>query len=146
VFLARIPETDRADRHLQMRHDKQASGVDAGPEVTAELRRLANLFLLSSVTLALFLLRVAAMVLTVTFIPRPVMVAWGLLLLTGWAATCVYGLYTTVRARRWFWVVLCATPFTCVPASVAYAWIRRTEVEDEVLGPRPSGKSRAGRR
>ena len=30
--------------------------------------------------------------------------------------------------------MLCAVPFTCVPAGVAYAWIRRTEIEDEVLG------------
>lgn len=126
-----------------MKHHTDAPGVDAGPEITAELRRLANLFLVSSVTLALFLLRTAAVVLSVTFIPRPVGVAWGLVLLTGWAATYVLALYTTAKARRWVWVVLCAIPVTCVPAGVAYAWIRRTEIEDEVLGRRPSGTPRA---
>jgi hypothetical protein len=118
-----------------MRQHQDAPGVDAGPELTAELRRLANLFLLSSVTLVLFLLRVTAVMLAVTFIPRPAMVVWGVVLLTGWAATYVFGLLTTFQARRWWWVVLCAVPFTCVPAGIAYAWIRRTEIEDEVLGP-----------
>ncbi len=43
-----------------MKHHKDTPGADAGPELTVELRRLANLFLVSSVTLALFLLRTAA--------------------------------------------------------------------------------------
>jgi hypothetical protein len=119
-----------------MKHDKDAPGADAGPELTAELRRLANLFLVSAVTLALFLLRMAAVALSVTFVPRPLEVAWGLVLLTGWAATYVLAVYTTVKARRWAWVALSAVPFTCVPAGVAYAWIRRQEIEDEVLGRR----------
>jgi hypothetical protein len=128
-----------------MTHRNDAPGVDAGPDLTAELRRLANLFLVSSVTLALFLLRVFAAMLDVSFLSGPVLLVWGVVLLAGLAATYALGLYTTVRARRWFWVVLCAIPLTSVPASVAYAWIRRTEIEDQVLGPGSTKRSRAGR-
>ena len=104
------------------------------PEVAAELRRLANLFLVSGITLLLFLVRAFAEVFTVTFIPRPVYVVWGIAMLTGWAMTYVYGVFVTFKARRWAWFALCAIPFTCVPAAAAYAWIRRQEIEREVLG------------
>ena len=50
-----------------------------------------------------------------TFIPHGVYVAWGLVLLVGWAATEVYGVYVTFTARRWGWFVLCLIPVTCVP-------------------------------
>jgi len=129
-----------------MKHHTHAPGIQAGSEITAELRRLANLFLVSSLTLALFLLRMAAEVLAVTFLSRPLAVAWGVALLAGWAASWVLGVWTTIRARRWGWVVLCAIPFTCVPASVAYAWIRRREIEDDVLGDARSGSGRGPHR
>ncbi len=128
-----------------MRHDTQAPGVQAGPEITAELRRLANLFLVASVTLALFVLRTAAEVLAVTFISQTVAVVWGVALLAGWVASWALGLYTTYRARRWAWVALCAIPLTCVPASVAYAWIRRREIEDEVLGAPRTARRKSAR-
>lgn len=128
-----------------MRHDTQAPGVQAGPEITAELRRLANLFLVASVTLALFVLRTAAEVLAVTFISQTVAVVWGVALFSGWAASWALGLYTTYRARRWAWVALCAIPLTCVPASVAYAWIRRREIEDEVLGDPRTARRKSAR-
>ena len=123
-------------------YDPDAPGVVVGPELRQELRRLANLFLLSSVTLALFLLRAFSVALSVTFIPDAVNVVWGVALLIGWAMTYVYGLWVIVRARRWTWTVLFAVPFTCVPAGVAYAWTRRMEIERRVLGDRRDGAAR----
>jgi hypothetical protein len=128
-----------------MRHDTHAAGVQAGPELTAELRRLANLFLVASVTLALFFLRTVAAVLAVSFISQTVAVIWSVALLSGWAASWALGVYTTYRARRWAWLALCAVPFTCVPASVAYAWIRRREIEDEVLGDHGTARQKSAR-
>ena len=130
------------------RYDKDDSGVAVGPEIAAELRRLANLFLLSSITLVLFLVRAFAEVFTVTFIPRPVYVVWGVVMLTGWAMTYVYGISVTFKARRWAWFALCAIPFTCVPAAAAYAWIRRQEIERTVLGDGgpPAGRQKRGGR
>jgi hypothetical protein len=130
------------------RYDKDDRGVAVGPELAAELRRLANLFLVSGVTLLLFLVRAFAEALTVTFIPRQVYVVWGLAMLTGWAMAYVYGVFVTFKARRWGWFALCAIPFTCVPAATAYAWIRRQEIEREVLGDErerpPSGRQKRG--
>lgn len=118
-------------------YDRDGPGVVVGPELTAELRRLANLFLLSAITLILFLLRAFAVALNVTFIPAPAYVVWGVVMLTGWAMTLVYAVYVTFQARRWGWLALCAIPVTCVPAAVAYAWVRRQEIEREVLGDGP---------
>ena len=89
------------------------------------------------------------MALAVTFIPQAVYVVWGLVLLTGWAATEVFGAYVTFTARRWGWFALCLIPVTCVPASVAYAWIRRQEIERAVLGderPAASRQRRGGKK
>jgi hypothetical protein len=129
-----------------MKHDKDAAGAEVDAQTALELRRIANLFLLSSITLALFLLRAFSVALDVTFIPQAVYVVWGLVLLTGWAATEVFGAYVTFKARRWGWFALCLIPVTCVPASVAYAWIRRQEIERAVLGdePRPAARQRRG--
>lgn len=130
------------------RSDRDARGVAVGPELTAELRRLANLFLVSGITLVLFIARAFAEIFAVTFIPRPAYVVWGIVMLTGWAMACVYGVYVTFRARRWGWFALCAIPFTCVPAAAAYAWVRRQEVERDVLGEDrpPSGRQKRGGR
>ena len=46
----------------------------------------------------------------VTFIPRPAYVVWGVVMLTGWAMTYVYGVFVTFKARRWLWLTLCAIP------------------------------------
>jgi hypothetical protein len=130
------------------RYDKN-QGVAVGPELAAELRSLANLFLVSGITLVLFLARALAEVFTVTFLPRPAYVAWGVVMLTGWAMSYVYGLYVTFAARRWGWLALCAVPFTCVPGAAAYAWIRRQEIEREVLGEDQAAagrQKRGGRR
>ena len=129
------------------RYDKDDSGVAVGPEIAAELRRLANLFLLSGITLVMFLVRAFAEVFTVTFIPRPVFVVWGVVMLSGWAMTYVYGVFVAFKARRWAWFALCAIPFTCVPAAAAYAWIRRQEIEREVLGDEsPASRQKRGGR
>jgi hypothetical protein len=121
-------------------------GVTVDAETRLELRRLANLFLISSLTLVLFLLRAAGLALGVTFIPVPVIVAWGLIMLTGWAATYVYAIYVTFKAARWGWLVLCAIPFTSVPVAVAYAWVRRQEIERQVLGEGGRARQRRGGR
>jgi hypothetical protein len=132
-----------------MQYDKDAAGAKGDAQTALELRRIANLFLLSGITLALFVLRALGEALSVTFIPQPVSVVWGVVLLTGWAATLVYGVYVTFTARRWGWLALCVIPVTCVPAAVAYAWIRRREIERAVLGdPRPTAvrQRRGGRK
>ena len=116
------------------RYDKGDAGVAVSPELAAELRRLANLFLVSSITLVLLLLQVFAVTLSVTFIPGPVKTASGVVFLTGLAATYVYGIFVTWRARRWGWFALCVIPVASVPCSLAYAWTRRQEIERDVLG------------
>ena len=130
------------------KYDRDAQGVAVGPELELELRRLANLFLVTSITLALFLARAFSEVFTVTFIPRTVYVVWGLVMLTGWAMCYVYGVFVTFKARRWGWLALCAIPFTCVPVGLAYAWIRRQAIERDVLGDRdvPASRTRGGGR
>ena len=129
------------------RYDKDDRGVAVGPATAAELRRLANLFLLSGITLVMFLVRALAEVFTVPFIPRPVYVVWGVVMLSGWAMTYVYGVFVTFKARRWAWFALCAIPFTSVPAAAAYAWIRRQEIEREVLGDEsPASRQKRGGR
>jgi hypothetical protein len=118
------------------KYDRDASGARVDEATRLELRRVANLFLLSSVTLLVLLLQMFARVLEVTFVPQPVYAAAGLVFLAGWAATFAYGVFVTHRAARWGWFALCVIPVTSVPASVAYAWIRRGEIEREVLGDR----------
>ncbi len=130
------------------KYDKDAPGAPVDPEQAVELRRLANLFLVSGLTLVLFMMRALAEGLAVTFIPAGVYAVWGIVLLTGWAMTLVYGVYVTFTARRWGWFALCAIPFTCVPCAAAYAWVRRQEIEHGVLGDRPEtpGRQRRGGR
>jgi hypothetical protein len=130
------------------KYDKDDPGAPVSPELAHELRRLASLFLVSGITLILFLARAFAEVFTVTFIPGPVYVVWGTIMLTGWTMTYVYGVYVTLKARRWGWLTLCAIPFACVPAAAAYAWIRRQEIERQVLGserPATGRQKRGGR-
>jgi hypothetical protein len=126
-------------------HDKDAPGARVDEATRLELRRLANLFLISSVTLIILLLEVFARALDVSFIPQVVYAVAGLVFLVGWAATFVYGLYVTFKAARWGWFTLCVIPLTCVPASVAYAWVRRGEIEREVLGDAGAATATAGR-
>lgn len=124
------------------RYDKDDPGVAVDAGRALELRRLANLFLVSGITLLLFLARAFAEVFSVTFIPRGVFVAWGSIMLIGWSMSFVYGIYVTLNARRWAWLALCAIPFTCVPAATVYAWTRRQEIEREVLDEDTSASNR----
>lgn len=130
------------------RYDPDAPGAQPSPAQADELKQIANLFLVSAITLALFLMRAFAVVFAVTFIPDAVYLVWGLAMLLGWAMTCVYAIFVTLRARRWWWLVLCAIPFTSVPMAAAYAWVRRQELEREVLGDSGAGarQRRGGRR
>lgn len=109
-------------------------GVAVDQATADELLRLAHLFVLSGVTLLLVVTRAVTMSGGLPEIPSTLALVWGGALLTGWAVTLVYGIYVTLTARSWGWFVLCLFPFTCVPASLAYAWIRRREIERAVLG------------
>ena len=115
------------------KYDKDAPAVAIGPELSAELRRIANLFLVAAISLILFLARAFAEVLKVNFIPHSGYVVWGVLMLVGWAVTYALGISVTFTARRWGWFAFCAIPVTCLPAAAAYAWMRRMEIEHEVL-------------
>lgn len=131
------------------RQDKDASGAEVDAQTRLELRRLANLFLVAAVTMLALFFELFAKALGVTFIPGPIHSVVGLVFLVGWAATVVYGVFVTYTARRWGWLVLCVVPPTGPPAALAYAWIRRQEIEREVLGAGPSSPTRqrrAGRR
>jgi hypothetical protein len=98
-----------------------------------EVRHLSFLFLVSSISLLLFMSYAFAGLLHVG-LPEKVDIAWLGSMASGWAATWFYGIYVTILQRRWFWVVLVAIPVTSVPCAVAYAWTRRMEIEEEVLG------------
>jgi hypothetical protein len=127
---------------------RPTAGHDAGEVVgtatRAELKRVAVLFLLSSITLLLVLVYAVVRALfvralEVTVVPDIVWVMWVVSMLCGFVATWGYGVYVTARARRWFWVALCVLPLTAVPCSVAYAWIRRGELEVEIVAQRGRG-------
>jgi hypothetical protein len=128
-----------------MKYDKDAPGAEVDDQTARELRRLANLFLLSATTMIILLIGLFARTLDVTFISSAGYAVIGLFFLLGWAATAVYGVYVTFTARRWGWFALCVIPVTCVPAAVAYAWIRRQEIERAVLGADPSPATRQRR-
>ncbi len=128
-----------------MKYDKDAPGADVDDETRLELRRVANLFLVSAVTMIALFVELFAQALEVTFIPQAVHTVLGLVFLVGWAATVVYGVYVTYTARRWAWLALCVIPPTSPPAALAYAWIRRQEIEREVLGDEPSPPARRRR-
>ena len=115
------------------KYDKDDPGAPVSPELANELRRLANLFLVSGITLVLLLVQVLALTLSVTFIPGPVKVTSGVVFLTGLAATYVYGIFVTSRARRWGWFALCVIPATSAPCSAK-------------AGLQPAARSAAGAR
>jgi len=109
------------------------------PDTRAELKRVTVLFLVSTLTLLLFLLYVVAEAVGVSFIPPIGWAMWFASMFSGFVATWCYGVYVTARARRWLWVALCALPPTAVPCAVAYAWIRRGELEVELRAGQSSG-------
>lgn len=116
------------------RRTTQAPAPVLDPALRAELKRLAVLFLVSAITLVLVFADFVIRALPADTVPPPiplmVQVSW----FGGAIATWVYGLYVTVRARAWGWVVLCAIPlFGSVPGCVAYSWIRRGALERQIL-------------
>jgi len=131
-----------------IRYDTDAPVADVDDETRLELRRVANLFLVSAVTMIALFVELFSRALDVTFLPQAVHTILGLVFLVGWAATVVYGVYVTYTARRWGWLALCIVPPTGPPAALAYAWIRRQEIEREVLGdePSPPARRRRGRK
>jgi hypothetical protein len=128
-----------------MKYDKDERGADVDAETRLELRRVANLFLVSAVTMIALFVELFAKALDVTFIPQAVHAVTGLVFLVSWAATVVYGVFVTFTARRWGWLALCVVPPSSPPAALAYAWIRRREIEREVLGDEPSPPARRRR-
>jgi len=112
----------------------------------AEVRHLSFLFLLSAISLLLFMTYAFAGLLRVG-LPAMVNVAWLGSMVSGWAATWFYAIYVTAVQRRWFWFALVAFPATSVPCAVAYAWTRRMEIEEEVPGdPRQRTRDKRGAR
>lgn len=113
--------------------DRDATPV-LDPTLKAELKRLAILFLVSAITMVLTIVLALGPSIDQDLIPG---IAWYMVFLSaigGWAATYLYGLYVTIRARAWGWVALCAIPVVgSVPACVAYSWIRRGELERRIL-------------
>jgi hypothetical protein len=114
--------------------EEEGDGVEVDWATRAELKRVAVLFLLSAITLALFLLYLVAGLVDPDLVPDVVWAMWVTSMLCGYVATWFYGIYVTARARRWVWLALCALPPTAVPCSLAYSWIRRGEIEQQVLG------------
>lgn len=104
------------------------------PVLRAELRRLAVLFIISAVTLVIVVTYAVARRIDTGLLPDIAWLMWATAIFSGCVATYFYGLYVTVRARAWGWVALCAIPVLgSVPGSVAYAWIRRGELERRIL-------------
>ncbi len=104
------------------------------PAVKAELKRLAILFLMSAFTLVLVVADAVARAVLHDVLPGIVFGMVQLSWLGGAFATYFYGLYVTIRARAWGWVVLCAVPLVgSVPGSVAYSWIRRGALERQIF-------------
>ena len=128
-----------------MQYDKDAPGAAIDDETRQELGRVANLFLVSAITMIALFAELFAQALEAAFIPQAVHTVLGLVFLVGWAATVVYGVYVTFTARRWLWLALCVIPPTSPPAALVYAWIRRREIEREVLGDEPSPPARRSR-
>jgi hypothetical protein len=123
----------------QPTQDRDAGRAVLDAPTRAELKRVTVLFLLSAITLLVFFVYLLAEGLGVSFIPPVVWAMWLASLFSGFVATWVYGVYVTARARRWLWVALCALPPTAVPCAVAYAWIRRGEMEAELHERRGRG-------
>jgi hypothetical protein len=116
------------------RHQGEATPV-LDPKLKAELKRLAILFLVSAITLVLVVAYAVFRQLDDGFLPDIAWLMWATAIFGGCVATYFYGLYVTIRARAWGWVVLCAIPVVgSVPACVAYTWIRRGELERRILG------------
>jgi hypothetical protein len=116
----------------QRRDDEAIPVLD--PDLKAELKRLALLFLISALTLVLVLADAALRAVGSSILPGIVFLMLQLSWIGGAVATYFYGLYVTIRAKAWGWVVPCAVPlFGSVPASVAYSWIRRGQLERHVM-------------
>jgi hypothetical protein len=116
------------------------------PELKAELKRLALLFLISAVTLLLVVLDAVLRAAASGLLPGIVFLMLQLSWIGGAVATYFYGLYVTIRARAWRWVVLCAVPLVgSVPGSVAYTWIKRGALERQVLEAEEHRRARGAR-
>jgi len=127
-----------------MRDDEAVPVLD--PELKAELKRLAQLFLISAVTLLLVVLDAVLRAVASGLLPGIVFLMLQLSWIGGAVATYFYGLYVTIRARAWRWVVLCAVPLVgSVPGSVAYTWIKRGALERQVLEEEEQRRARGAR-
>ena len=120
--------------------------MQVGPETRLELRSLANLFLVSSVTLALFMAWFFSQALR-SDVPASRGVRLGRRAARGPGDHLCARRLHPLRARRLGWLVVCLIPGICLPFAVAYAWVRRMEIEREVLGEdRTPGRQRRGGR
>ncbi len=111
------------------------------PTLKAELKRLATLFLMSAITLVLVFADAVLRALPYDLLPAIVLLMIQVSWFGGAVATYFYGLFVTIRARAWGWVVLCAIPlFGSVPGCVAYSWIRRGALERMILEEERQGR------
>jgi hypothetical protein len=122
------------------RPDREATPV-LDPALKAELKRLAILFLISAVTLVLVFADAVIRAIPYDLLPAIALLMIQVSWISGAVATFFYGLYVTIRARAWGWVLLCAIPlFGSVPGSVAYSWIRRGALERRIIEEERTGR------
>jgi hypothetical protein len=89
---------------------------------------------MSAITLLLVISYAVLRQIGAGLIPDVAWIMWATAIVSGCTATYFFGLYVTIRARAWGWVALCAIPVVgSVPGSVAYAWIRRGELERQII-------------
>lgn len=119
----------------ETRRGREAEGTPVlDPRLKAELKRLAVLFLISALTMVVVVGYAVTRRIDQHMIPDIGWIMWATAVFSGCVATYFYGLYVTIRAKAWGWVALCLIPVVgSVPASVAYSWIRRGELERQIL-------------
>lgn len=115
-------------------HERELADPVAEEARKAEIKQLSVLFIVSSISLVLFVILGFIQWFNVSL---PVVIPWMLVFSIGpgWLVCWVYGTYVTIRARRFLWTALIVFVFAAIPGSLMYAWTRRMEIEAEVLGP-----------
>jgi hypothetical protein len=126
---------------VEERQTREREAADPVAEAArkAEIKQLSVLFIVSSISLVLFLILGFIQWFNVSL---PVVIPWMLVFSIGpgWLVCWVYGTYVTIRARRFFWTALIVFVFAAIPGSLMYAWTRRMEIEEEILGPTQRGR------
>jgi hypothetical protein len=126
---------------VEERQARERESADPVAEAArkAEIKQLSVLFIVSSISLVLFVILGFIQWFNVSL---PVVIPWMLVFSIGpgWLVCWVYGTYVTFRARRFLWTALIVFVFAAIPGSLMYAWTRRMEIEEEILGPTQRGR------